>query len=202
MEYIRFRDTSAAFALPQDEPAPHRCLSALRLLLLLKMCGRRMSTISSLMTCRCLTSKSPQTPTRTSATAAQATTLCGGSLWSLPCVRGLTVYCDVCDVTVGNGIFFRCAPCDYDVCRICLGVHSADRRHGFIHMLTARTRVRRVSKVTRRHIGGLWKMGWQCTLDETVLDESVFWDEPALDENVFSMKLCWTKKGMDENIFE
>ena len=111
MEYIRFRDTSAAFALPQDEPAPHRCLSALRLLLLLKMCWRRMSTISSLMTCRCLPSKSPQTPTarwtrtsRTSATAAQATTLCGGSLWSLPCVRcsRCTLMCAMSPLAMGS----------------------------------------------------------------------------------------------------
>ena len=120
MEFIRFRDTGApsveSFALPQGEPSPQCCRSTLRLLLLLKMCGRGTWTISSLITCRCLPLKSPQTPTarwsrtsRTRATAAQATTLCGGSLWSLPCVRGsrCTVMCAMSSLAVGSSSAVR-----------------------------------------------------------------------------------------------
>ena len=42
--------------------------------------------------------------------------------------QGLIVECNEWDEIVGNGIYFRCEQCDYDVCRICIGVSSKDKR--------------------------------------------------------------------------
>ena len=162
MEYIRFRDSGAApmesFAHPRDELA---ALLPVNPAAPLAVEDVRAHDADNLI------SDDVPLPTVEESTDPDGEVVqdlsleCDGStgnhpLWRKSVVssarQDLTVCCDVCDVTVGNGIFFRCAACNFDVCRICLGVHSDGRRHGFIHMLTGRTRVRRVSKVTRHHI--------------------------------------------------